>query len=256
MRLSGAIFDLDGVVLDTEGMYTKIWGAVGRKYHPEIEGFADMIKGMTLRNIMDKWFPGEELQREVDETLRRYEAEEMEFRYLNGADEYIRGLRERGIKTALATSSKREKIESVKRQIADIESLFDVVVTAEDSDSDFEEAFVGGTLVKPGRGEFFGRTFDGVVHEGIIALKPFSGHLGPLKSKRGEDAGIVETGAAVVCVPARDVEGKTGIKCNYLIHTHVKVRKNLSDWNFLLILYHSAPQHLRGHKYEIIKQMV
>ncbi|MBQ3635011.1 MAG: HAD family phosphatase [Bacteroidales bacterium] len=156
MRLSGAIFDLDGVVLDTEGMYTKIWGAVGRKYHPEIEGFADMIKGMTLRNIMDKWFPGEELQREVDETLRRYEAEEMEFRYLNGADEYIRGLRERGIKTALATSSKREKIESVKRQIADIESLFDVVVTAEDvrrSKPDPEIFQKAAELIGKGAGE-------------------------------------------------------------------------------------------------------
>lgn len=156
MRLSGAIFDLDGVVLDTEGMYTKIWGAVGRKYHPEIEGFADMIKGMTLRNIMDKWFPGEALQREVDETLRRYEAEEMEFRYLNGADEYIRGLRERGIKTALATSSKREKIESVKRQIADIESLFDVVVTAEDvrrSKPDPEIFQKAAELIGKGAGE-------------------------------------------------------------------------------------------------------
>jgi HAD superfamily hydrolase (TIGR01509 family) len=156
MRLSGAIFDLDGVVLDTEGMYTKIWGAVGRKYHPEIDGFADMIKGMTLRNIMDKWFPGEELQREVDETLRRYEAEEMEFRYLNGADEYIRGLRERGIKTALATSSKREKIESVKRQIADIESLFDVVVTAEDvmrSKPDPEIFQKAAELIGKGAGE-------------------------------------------------------------------------------------------------------
>ena len=159
MRLSGAIFDLDGVVLDTEGMYTKIWGAVGRKYHPEIEGFADMIKGMTLRNIMDKWFPGEALQREVDETLRRYEAEEMEFRYLNGADEYIRGLRERGIKTALATSSKREKIESVKRQIADIESLFDVVVTAEDvrrSKPDPEIFQKAAELIGEGAGEWAG----------------------------------------------------------------------------------------------------
>lgn len=130
--LTAAIFDLDGVVLDTEGLYTYIWGSVGKKYHPEIPDFAHLIKGMTLTNIMNRWFPGDALQREVDETLRQYEASEMKFEYLNGADSYIRSLRARGIKTALATSSKREKIVSVERQLPELSSLFDVVVTAED----------------------------------------------------------------------------------------------------------------------------
>ena len=34
-----ALFDLDGVVVDTETQYSVFWGKVGEKFHPEIENF-------------------------------------------------------------------------------------------------------------------------------------------------------------------------------------------------------------------------
>ena len=34
-----ALFDFDGVVMDTEPQYTVFWDAVGKKYHPEYEAF-------------------------------------------------------------------------------------------------------------------------------------------------------------------------------------------------------------------------
>ena len=34
-----ALFDFDGVVMDTEAQYTKFWDAIGNVYYPEIENF-------------------------------------------------------------------------------------------------------------------------------------------------------------------------------------------------------------------------
>ena len=41
-----SLFDLDGVVLDTEGQYSVFWGGVGRKY-TDIVDFEHKIKQAT-----------------------------------------------------------------------------------------------------------------------------------------------------------------------------------------------------------------
>ena len=33
------MFDLDGVVFDTESQYSLFWGMKGKTYHPEVEHF-------------------------------------------------------------------------------------------------------------------------------------------------------------------------------------------------------------------------
>ena len=43
-----ALFDLDGVVFDTESQYSLFWGMKGKTYHPEVEHFENVIKGQTL----------------------------------------------------------------------------------------------------------------------------------------------------------------------------------------------------------------
>ena len=51
-----ALFDFDGVVMDTESQYTLFWDAVGKKYHPEIPNFGHHIKGQTLTRLYEKYF--------------------------------------------------------------------------------------------------------------------------------------------------------------------------------------------------------
>ena len=46
--IKAALFDLDGVVFDTESQYSVFWGMIGKEYHPEIPDFAQIIKGQTL----------------------------------------------------------------------------------------------------------------------------------------------------------------------------------------------------------------
>ena len=40
-----ALFDFDGVVMDTETQYSVFWDELGRRYHPEIKDFGRVIKG-------------------------------------------------------------------------------------------------------------------------------------------------------------------------------------------------------------------
>ena len=53
MNYKAALFDLDGVVIDTESQYSVFWGSQCRLYHPEIPGLENKIKGQTLTQIFD-----------------------------------------------------------------------------------------------------------------------------------------------------------------------------------------------------------
>ena len=58
-ELKAALFDLDGVVIDTETQYSVFWGSQCRLYHPEHPGLENEIKGQTLDQILDMGWSGE-----------------------------------------------------------------------------------------------------------------------------------------------------------------------------------------------------
>ena len=100
-----ALFDFDGVVMDTESQYSIFWNEVGKKYHPEYEEFGKIIKGQTLRQIYDRYFQGmEHEQAEITEGLNRFETE-MRYEYVPGVAEFMQNLRAHGVKIAIVTSS-------------------------------------------------------------------------------------------------------------------------------------------------------
>ena len=60
-----ALFDCDGVIVDTEGQYTVFWNEMGQKYVNDAN-FGSKVKGQTLVQIYDKYFAGEpEKQRDI-----------------------------------------------------------------------------------------------------------------------------------------------------------------------------------------------
>lgn len=127
-----ALFDLDGVVLDTESQYSTFWGSIGRDYHPETPDFADQIKGQTLTQILDRWFDGQQkLQEAVVARLVRFE-EQMHFPYITSAQAYLNLLRAKGVQMAVVTSSNQPKMKQVHRQHPELQTLFDVILTSED----------------------------------------------------------------------------------------------------------------------------
>lgn len=129
--LKAALFDLDGTLLDTEGQYSVFWGAMGKKYRPDVPGLEQLIKGMTLKQIFDSYFPDAEVQKTITEGLNEWEAQ-MRYDFFPGALEFLHNLKEHGVRCALVTSSNVPKMESVARQIPELHSLFDRVLTAED----------------------------------------------------------------------------------------------------------------------------
>ena len=128
-----ALFDLDGVVFDTEPQYTVFWGQQCREFHPEHPGLENEIKGQTLRQICDRWFSGSlmSVRDLVTSRLNDYEAR-MDYPYVAGFTQFIGQLRSQGVKTAVVTSSNRQKMEVVYRKHPEFADLFDAILTSED----------------------------------------------------------------------------------------------------------------------------
>ena len=142
--IKAALFDLDGVVFETESQYTTFWGMIGKEYHPEMPDFAFRIKGQTLVQIYDKYFsddssfahiPGFEdaKSEQAKITVRLDEFEQkMEYRYVEGFEEFIRDLKSHGVKCAVVTSSNIPKMLNVYACHPEFKTYFDRVLTSED----------------------------------------------------------------------------------------------------------------------------
>jgi len=134
-KFKAALFDLDGVVFDTEPQYSVFWGGICRQYHPEHPGLEHEIKGQTLTQIYDRWFSGSLLseQDSITSRLNDYE-QQMSYEYIAGFESLIATLHSRGVKTAVVTSSNIPKMESVYRHQPGFTALFDAILTSEDFD--------------------------------------------------------------------------------------------------------------------------
>jgi HAD superfamily hydrolase (TIGR01509 family) len=132
-QLKAALFDLDGVVFDTEPQYTIFWGAQCREFHPEHPGLEHEIKGQTLTQIYDRWFNGELAEKRdmITQRLDHYEAN-MDYIYVAGFERFVSELRRNGVKTAVVTSSNVPKMQSVYKQRPEFKEMFDEVLTSED----------------------------------------------------------------------------------------------------------------------------
>ena len=133
MKMKAALFDLDGVVFNTEPQYSVFWGAQCREFHPEHPGLEHEIKGQTLVQIYDAWFSGElaDKQALITERLNQFE-QQMDYQYVAGFEQYIQGLRQAGVKTAVVTSSNQAKMEAVYHHHPEFKLLFDAILTSED----------------------------------------------------------------------------------------------------------------------------
>ena len=132
-RLKAALFDLDGVVFDTEPQYTEFWGAQCREFHPEHPGLEHEIKGQTLVQIFDRHFSGELAYSQEIITKRLNDFEQtMNFDYVEGFENFVASLRSNGVKTAVVTSSNIAKMQSVYQRRSEFRGMFDAILTSED----------------------------------------------------------------------------------------------------------------------------
>jgi HAD superfamily hydrolase (TIGR01509 family) len=137
MTIRGIIFDLDGTLIDTNPAHVEAWRRAFQRFGfevptsrivPEIGKGGDKLVPSVL---------GDQVERDDGEALRKAQKEEFlaiarreSFRVFPGAVEIFSALRQRGIRTALATSSDEKHLEATFASAGvDLRPLADVVVT-------------------------------------------------------------------------------------------------------------------------------
>lgn len=161
----GFLFDLDGVLIDSEREYTRIWQEIDRRFPTGVENFAIKIKGRTLPEILSAYFP-DKLHGEVTDLLNEME-QKMHYEMLPGASEMLKGLHERHIGCVLVTSSNEMKMRHLREELPELESNFADIVTANRisrSKPDPEGYLLGASILKarPARCVVFEDSVQGV----------------------------------------------------------------------------------------------
>lgn len=129
--IKAALFDFDGVVVDTEPQYSLFWHRMGVEYLQK-EDLEIVIKGQTLNYILNTYFPGmEKEQVEITQQLNDFESN-MQYKYIAGFEEFIGELRANKVKTAIVTSSNNIKMQAAYRAHPELKEIFDVILTSED----------------------------------------------------------------------------------------------------------------------------
>lgn len=126
---AGALFDLDGVLIDTEGIYTGIWSDIESHFPTGIADFALVIKGNTLPRILDTYFDPAD-HPAIVEMLHARE-QQMDYPIFEGVPELLSLLRCAGIPAAIVTSSGADKMALIERLHPEFIAAFDAIITAQ-----------------------------------------------------------------------------------------------------------------------------
>lgn len=131
---SAVIFDMDGVIFDTEKLVLQCWQEVADKYHiPDIKAACTECLGLNQEATVEKFlqrygkdFPYAEYKAEMrDLFFGPMYGEHLPIK--PGVEELLQGLKENHIPTALATSTRTEMVLK-ELEDAGLRSYFDKIV--------------------------------------------------------------------------------------------------------------------------------
>ena len=136
MKIKGVIFDMDGVILDSEKLYVRFWCEAGRFYgFPMEEKHALSIRSMArqlasekLRGIFGSSFDYDAVRSKRVELMDKY-VEENGIELKDGAEDLLMYLKENGYRIALATATPPDRAEKYLKA-HDLYKNFDVTVSA------------------------------------------------------------------------------------------------------------------------------
>lgn len=147
------LFDLDGVIMDTESQYSIFWNRAGKELLG-LDDFGKIIKGQTLTHILMHFEGASKSKDEIIAELYEYERN-MSYDYIPGADEFMKSLKAKGIPMAIVTSSNDAKMENVRKVRPELWELTEAVLTSEhfSKSKPDPECFLKGMEVLGGRPE-------------------------------------------------------------------------------------------------------
>jgi len=125
------LFDLDGVIIDTEPQYDIFWKYSAKKYNLEIENFEKIIKGTTNFDILSLYFSQfpDTIQQEIIAAYQDFELK-MDIIPIPGALAFLENTKKAGIPAGLVTSSDELKIEYVFSRLH-IQQYFSTIVSSD-----------------------------------------------------------------------------------------------------------------------------
>lgn len=161
----GFLFDLDGVLIDSESEYTRIWSEIDARFKSGVEDFAYKIKGMTLPEILNDYYPVEDHEAIVEMLNER--EQKMKYEWLPGAHELLEILKKKDLPCVLVTSSNNLKLKHLREERPELPSYFKEIVSADKvsrSKPDPEGYLLGASLlgVEPKRCVVFEDSKQGV----------------------------------------------------------------------------------------------
>lgn len=129
-QLKTALFDFDGVIADTEKIYDTFWNEMGRRYQVPQANFAQLIKGTTVTQIINRYFSHypQDVQKKIIKESNNFDYT-LPIPPLPGSVEFVKELKRNGVKIGIVTSSDDKKMERALR-LLDLEDTFDTMVTA------------------------------------------------------------------------------------------------------------------------------
>ncbi len=128
MRHFGALFDLDGVLIDSESTYSIFWSGIDEIYPTGIENYAMAIKGTTLPEIL-KHYDDEEVKADIVHRLVAFQ-QTMTYPLYPGVEDFLGQLRSHGIPAAIVTSSDNSKMNLLFEQQPQLRNYFDAIIDA------------------------------------------------------------------------------------------------------------------------------
>lgn len=133
MKYTGAIFDMDGVLFDTERIYQQTWHELAQEHRVELgAGFLKTISGTNgerMRRVVEEYYQVPDGTAVVEECMKRMQKKlSQHVPVKDGVREILEFFRERGVRMAVASSSFPRQIEANLRG-AGLREYFDAVVS-------------------------------------------------------------------------------------------------------------------------------
>ncbi len=133
--MQGAIFDMDGLLLDTERIYQEAWNECAKNYvdqvNIEVGRACAGSSGEQIQKVIQKYYPGIDGKALNNDVIQYYQEHVLDDLQLKkGVVEILKYFKFKGIKMAVASSSLEFIIRSNLEKVG-ILSYFDSIVSAQ-----------------------------------------------------------------------------------------------------------------------------